>query len=203
VPIVAGFLALTVPALNINVPTADMVGPLVAGELLGAGGAVLVFIVVFSALASSLDSLLAATSDLVLTDLYKGHLRPQAREEELVKAARWITLGLGVMTWLLCWPRITTLAELLYFTGAFVASTIWPVAAGLYWRSINPMGATLAMTLGTLIGLLSYFMIGFYVAALVAAAVSMTLVLLTTWLAPRRFDWQRLNPAPIPAREAR
>ncbi|MBV2091654.1 MAG: sodium:solute symporter family protein [Candidatus Thiodiazotropha sp. (ex Ctena orbiculata)] len=203
VPIVAGFLALTVPALNINVPTADMVGPLVAGELLGAGGAVLVFIVVFSALASSLDSLLAATSDLVLTDLYKGHLRPQAREEELVKAARWITLGLGVMTWLLCWPRITTLAELLYFTGAFVASTIWPVAAGLYWRSINPFGATLAMALGTLIGLLSYFMIGFYVAALVAAAVSMTLVLLTTWLAPRSFDWQLLNPTPIPAREAR
>jgi Na+/proline symporter len=202
VPIVAGFLALTVPALNINVPTADMVGPLVAGELLGAGGAVLVFIVVFSALASSLDSLLAATSDLVLTDLYKGHLRPQAREEELVKAARWITLGLGVMTWLLCWPRITTLAELLYFTGAFVASTIWPVAAGLYWRSINPMGATLAMALGTLVGLLSYFMIGFYVAALVAAAVSMSLVLLTTWLAPRSFDWQMLNPTLITARES-
>jgi Na+/proline symporter len=201
VPIVAGFLALTVPALDINVPTADMVGPLVAGELLGAGGAVLVFIVVFSALASSLDSLLAATSDLVLTDLYKGHLRPQAREDELVKAARWITLGLGLMTWLLCWPRITTLAELLYFTGAFVASTIWPVAAGLYWRSINPMGATLAMALGTLIGLLSYFMIGFYVAALVAAAVSMTLVLLTTWLSPRSFDWQMLNPTPTTARE--
>ncbi|MCG7871951.1 MAG: sodium:solute symporter family protein [Candidatus Thiodiazotropha lotti] len=202
VPIVAGFLALTVPALNINVPTADMVGPLVAGELLGAGGAVLVFIVVFSALASSLDSLLAATSDLVLTDLYRGHLRPQAGEEELVKAARWITLGLGLVTWLLCWPRITTLAELLYFTGAFVASTIWPVAAGLYWRSINPMGATLAMALGTLVGLLSYFMIGFYVAALVAAAVSMTLVLLTTWLAPRSFDWQMLDPTPTPAREA-
>ncbi|MCG7984456.1 MAG: sodium:solute symporter family protein [Candidatus Thiodiazotropha lotti] len=202
VPIVAGFLALTVPALNINVPTADMVGPLVAGELLGAGGAVLVFIVVFSALASSLDSLLAATSDLVLTDLYRGHLRPQAGEEELVKAARWITLGLGLVTWLLCWPRITTLAELLYFTGAFVASTIWPVAAGLYWRSINPMGATLAMALGTLVGLLSYFMIGFYVAALVAAAVSMTLVLLTTWLAPRSFDWQMLDPTPTAAREA-
>jgi Na+/proline symporter len=195
VPIVAGFLALTVPALDINVPAADMVGPLVAAELMGVSGAVLVFIVVFSALASSLDSLLAATSDLVLTDIYKGHLRPDADEAELARIARWVILGLGVATWLLCWPRLTTLAELLYFTGAFVASTIWPVAAGLYWRSVNPTGATLAMVAGTLIGLVSYFLIGFYVAALVSAAISMSLVLLSTWMAPRTFDWVSLNPA--------
>jgi len=72
IPVVAGFIALTVPALGINVPAADMVGPLVAAHLLGSGGAVLVFIVVFAALASSLDSLLAATADLILTDIYEG-----------------------------------------------------------------------------------------------------------------------------------
>jgi Na+/pantothenate symporter len=107
-----------------------------------------------------------------------------------------VVLGLGLMTWLLCWPRLTTLAELLYFTGAFVASTIWPVAAGLYWRSINPQGATLAMLAGTGIGLASYFLVGFYVAALVSAAISMTIVLITTWLAPRPFEWTQLNPDP-------
>jgi Na+/proline symporter len=193
VPIVAGFLALSVPALGINVPSADMVGPLVAAELMGVGGAVLVFNVVFSALASSLDSLLAATSDLVLTDIYKGHFRPQADEAELARAARWVILGLGILTWLLCWPRLTTLAELLYFTGAFVASTIWPVAAGLYWRNVNPIGATLAMAAGTAFGLVSYFLIGFYVAALVSAAISMSLVILSTWIAPRSFEWATLN----------
>lgn len=195
VPIVAGFLALAVPALGINVPAADMVGPLVAGELLGVGGAIIVFIVIFSALASSLDSLLAATSDLVLTDIYKGHIRPQATEEELAKAARWVILGLGVLTWVLCLPRAATLAELLYLTGAFVASTIWPVAAGLFWKRVNPMGAAAAMLAGTVIGLISYFTIGFYVAALVSAAVSMSLLLLTTWLAPKQFDWADLNPS--------
>ena len=201
VPIVAGFLALTVPALGINVPAADMVGPMVAAELLGAGGAVLVFVVIFSALASSLDSLLAATSDLVLTDIYKGHLRPDASAEQLEKAARWVILGLGLMAWLLCLPRLTTLAELLYFTGAFVASTIWPVAAGLYWRRVNPAGATAAMVLGTTLGLSAYFLIGFYVAALVSAAVSMAIVLLTTWLAPRPFEWAQLDPQPIGQRD--
>ncbi len=193
IPIVAGFIALTVPALNLNVPAADMVGPLVAAKLLGASGAVLVFIVVFAALASSLDSLLAATSDLILTDIYKGHLRPQASEEELARAARWVVLGLGVLAWLLCLPRLTTLAELLYFTGAFVASTIWPIAAGLYWRKVNPAGAALAMVAGTVIGLTGYFVIGFYVAALLSAAVSMFIVILSTWLRPQDFDWARLN----------
>lgn len=193
IPVVAGFIALAAPALGLNVPAPDMVGPLVAAQLLGVGGAVLVFVVVFSALASSLDSLLAATSDLVLQDIYRGHLRPRASPEELRRAARWVILGLGIVAWLLCLPRMTTLAAMLHFTGAFVASTIWPIAAGLYWRRVNPAGAVLAMAAGTALGLAAYFLIGFYVAALVSAAVSMAIVLLSTWLAPREFDWTRLD----------
>lgn len=194
IPIVAGFVALTVPALGLNVPAADMVGPLVAAKLLGTGGAVLVFIVVFAALASSLDSLLAATSDLILTDLYQGHLRPDATPEQLARAARYVVLGLGALTWALCMPRLGTLAELLYFTGAFVASTIWPIAAGLYWRRASAAGAFLAMLLGTTIGLAAYFVIGFYVAALVSAFVSMTVVWSTARLRPADFDWADLDP---------
>ncbi len=193
VPIVAGFVALTVPALGLNVPSADMVGPMVAAHLLGQGGAILVFIVVFAALASSLDSLLAATSDLVLTDLYKGHLRPDADAAELARAARWIVLGIGVLTWALCMPRLATLAELLHFTGAFVASTIWPIATGLYWRNASPVGASAAMFLGTAAGLIAYSTIGFYVAALVSAAVSMAIVCVAVRVAPEPFDWSSLG----------
>lgn len=196
VPIVAGFVALTVPALGLNVPSADMVGPMVAAHLLGQGGAILVFIVVFAALASSLDSLLAATSDLVVTDLYKGHLRPNATPEDLARAARWIVLGLGLLTWALCLPRIATLAALLHFTGAFVASTIWPIAAGLYWRRASSSGAAWAMVLGTTGGLVAYHTIGFYVAALVSAAISMAVVLLMTRLRPDAFDWNLLSTPP-------
>jgi len=195
IPIVAGFIALAVPALGINVPAADMVGPLVAAKLSGVVGAVVVFIVVFAALASSLDSLLAATADLITQDIYRGHLRPNADNTELRNAARLVILGLGAGTWLLCLPRLTTLAELLYFTGAFVASTIWPIAAGLYWRHTNALGVSLAMLLGTASGLYSYFAVGFYVAALVGAGVSMLTVILSTWLWPQTFDWADLVEA--------
>ncbi len=195
IPVVAGFLALAVPALNLNVPAADMVGPMIAAEVLGVTGAVLVLIMVFSALASSLVALLAATSTLVVEDLYRRHLRPEATDQQLRRATEIGILGLGILTWLLCIPRLATLAKLLYFTGAFVASTIWPVAAGLYWRRTNPTGATAAMVLGSAVGLYSYFTIGFYVAALVGAFISMVIVLLSTWLWPRDFNWNTLQEA--------
>jgi Na+/proline symporter len=193
IPVVAGFVALAVPALQLNVPAADMVGPMVAANLLGVTGAVLVLLMVFAALSSSLDSLLAATSILVVEDIYRRHMKPHASAEDMRRAAARIIVGLGVLTWLLCAPRLTTLAELLYFTGAFVASTIWPIAAGLFWQRTNGSAAVAGMVLGSAAGLYSYFAIGFYVAALVGAAVSMLCVLLGTWLAPREFDWAQLG----------
>lgn len=200
IPIVAGFIALAVPALDVNVPAADMVGPLVAANILGATGAVLVLIMVFAALSSSLDSLLAATSILIVEDGYRRHINPQADSHTLRRATSYSIVGLGVLTWLLCAPRIATLAELLYFTGAFVASTIWPIAAGLYLRRANSAGAVAGMVLGSIAGLYSYFAIGFYVAALVGAAVSMICVVVSLWVGPASFDWRTLSEAE-PARD--
>jgi Na+/proline symporter len=193
IPIVAGFIALATPALGLNVPAADMVGPMVAAQILGTTGAVLVLIMVFAALSSSLDSLLAATSILVVEDIYRRHLKPDASAAEMRSATARIIVGLGILTWILCAPRLTTLAELLYFTGAFVASTIWPIAAGLFWRRANTAGAVAGMILGSAAGLYSYFAVGFYVAALVGAAVSMVCVATISSLKAAQFDFAELQ----------
>lgn len=192
VPIVAGFIALAAPSLGLLVPSADMVGPLVAGSILGGTGAIIVFIVVFSALASSLDSLLAATADLVTQDIYRGHLRPQASDADCLRVSRHVIIGLGIAAWLLCLPRIATLASLLYFTGAFVASTIWPIVFGLYYQWPRGNAAALAMTAGTVLGLLAYFLIGFYVAALVSCAASLLVMLTDRWLGTGTFNFAAL-----------
>ncbi|MEQ8954317.1 MAG: urea transporter, partial [Gammaproteobacteria bacterium] len=193
IPIVAGFIALAAPALGINVPAADMVGPLVAGQILGTTGAIVVFIVIFSALASSLDSLLAATADLITQDIYRGHINPGASDEQCFRAGRKIILLLGVATWLLCLPRLTTLASLLYFTGAFVASAIWPIVFGLYFRWVNGTAAALAMVSGTCIGLLAYYQIGFYVAALVSCAVSLAVIVVVSLVQDQQFNFESLS----------
>jgi Na+/proline symporter len=200
VPVAAGSIALTAPALDLNVPKLDMVGPLVAANVLGQFGAVLTFIVVFSSLASSLDSLLAATSDLLVEDIYRRVFRPKAKDKELRTAARLLVLFLGVLSIGLCWPKLATLAKVIAFTGAFVASTIWPIAAGLYWENANKHAATAGMLLGTAAGLASYFIVGWYTAALVSGAVSMVCVLVGR-LAPETFAWSKLAQMEDPERD--
>jgi len=193
VPVTAGFIALAAPALGINVPHVNMVAPLVAGELLGAAGAVVVFIVVFSSIASSIDSLLAATSDLITKDIVGGILWPRASDEQLHRSTTWITLGLGSVAWLVCALEDADLGSVLFRAGPLVGSTIWPLLAGLYWRKTNPSGAVAAMVTGTVTGLCAYYMIGWYTAALVGTLVSMCVVVIWSTALPKYFDWSDLQ----------
>lgn len=193
IPIVTGFIALAAPSLGLYPASADMVGPLVASQVLGYTGSIILFIVVFSALASSLDSLLAATSDLINQDIYLQYIKPKASDSERLKSAKWIIVILGVVTWLLCLPKIATLGALLNFAGAFVASTIWPIVFGLYFARMTGNSAGWAMLLGTVSGLIGYFYIGFYVAALVSCAVSLLVCVIAWRFSQQSFHWQALG----------
>ncbi|PAY00504.1 urea transporter [Pseudoalteromonas sp. HM-SA03] len=193
IPIVTGFIALAAPSLGLYPASADMVGPLVASQVLGYTGSIILFIVVFSALASSLDSLLAATSDLINQDIYLQYIKPKASDSERLKSAKWIIVILGVVTWLLCLPKIATLGALLNFAGAFVASTIWPIVFGLYFARMTGNSAGWAMLLGTLSGFIGYFYIGFYVAALVSCAVSLLICVIAWRFSQQSFHWQALG----------
>jgi urea-proton symporter len=196
IPVTAGFIALAAPALGVNVPQVNMVGPLVAAELLGRAGAIVVFVVVFSSIASSIDSLLAATSDLITSDIIGNIVRPQATEGELRALSVWVIGGLGLLTWAVCSLEDPDLGQVLFRAGPLVGSAIWPIVAGLYWRDTNPSGVAWAMVLGSAAGLIAYHQIGWYTAALVGTAVSMLIVITTTKAAPRSFDWTRLVAEP-------
>lgn len=193
IPVAAGFIALSAGTLGINIVDPDMVGPLVAGEILGPVGAVIVFLVVFASLGSSIDSLLAATSDLLTEDVYKKMIHPSVNEKTL----RWISAGiivlLGLLTWGICLPRPPDLILVLFLSGPLVASAIWPVLAGLYWKRTNKAGALWAMLLGSGSGLLAYFQIGWYTASLLSAVVSLLVVVLSTLAFPQTYDWDDLN----------
>ncbi|TPV95925.1 MAG: urea transporter [Myxococcales bacterium FL481] len=193
IPIVGGFLGLVAPALGIGVSRPDMVAPLVAGHLLGQLGAVLVFVVVFASIASSIDSLLAATSDLVTNDLVHGWLRPNATPDQLRKTATQVVVGTAAIAWVLCVPRIDTLATVLFFAGPMVASMIWPIVAGLYWKRTPAWAATAGMILGTVGGLCVYFTVGWYAASTAAAAISAAVVIVATLQRPADFRWEHLK----------
>jgi Na+/proline symporter len=129
----------------------------------------------------------------MVEDIYRKHIKPAAGQAQLRRASVYVIAGLTILAWLICLPKLTHLAGMIAFTGAFVGSTIWPIAAGLYWRSTNSVGAVFGMVAGTTIGLTCYFVVGWYVAALVGSAVSMLIVLVSTLAAPHDFDWSRLR----------
>ncbi len=193
VPVAAGFIALTSGTLGINITSPDMVGPLVSAHVLGQAGAMVVFAVFFCSLASSIDSLLAATADLITQDIYCKLFNPDASERRLRKVSAWIIVGLGVAAWAACMPRIGTLATVLFFAGPMVGSTIWPVATGMFWKKANAKGAFMGMLLGSGIGLIAYFELGWYTASLIGATVSMITVITWTYLRPGNFNWKTLN----------
>lgn len=193
VPVAAGFIALASGSLGINVTSPDMVGPMVAANVLGEAGAVVVFAVFFASLASSIDSLLAATSDLITEDIYRKLINPKADPVLLRKMSARIIIGLGVLAWLVCLPRVGTLADVLFFAGPMVGSTIWPIATGLFWKRASSQGALWGMVLGTATGLIAYFQLGWYTASLTGAAVSMIVTVVSAYLKPDDFDWRELN----------
>lgn len=193
IPIVTGSIGLLALASNLEVPQVNMVFPVMTAQLLGAGGAALVFIVVFASLTSTLDSLLASTADLLAEDVFLKLFKPEASDRELKLATQWMVVLLGALTLLLSWPRLDSLASVLFFTGALVASTVWPVACGLYWPSASQTGAISAMLSGTACGLAAYWFIAPYCAAVLSAAVSAVVMIVSSRFFPAEFRWSQLQ----------
>ncbi len=193
VPVVTGSIGLVALADNLELPQVNMVFPVMASQLLGAGGSALVFVVVFASLTSTLDSLLASTADLVAEDVIFKLLNPQLSDAQLRQATKLVVVLLGLITLALSWPRLDSLASVLFFTGALVASTIWPVAYGLYWPQANRQAAIAAMVAGSAAGLTAYVQIAPYCAALISAAVSAVVMAVGTSLRPEQFQWHILR----------
>ncbi len=196
IPIAAGFIALCSGVLGINVVDINMAGPLIAGTIMGPVGAAIVFLVVFCSLGSSIDSLLAATSDLLTEDVYRKMLNPGASDGHLRAVAGVVIVGLGVVTWAICIGDVRNLIQVLFFAGPLVGSAIWPVIAGLFWRTASGWGACAAMVLGSVGGMLAFFQIGFYTGALVATLISCAVMVIATIVSKTTFRWELLSELP-------
>lgn len=197
VPLTTGAIALAALALpgEFEVPQVNMVFPVVAASLLGTLGAVLVFIVVFAALASTLSGLLTATATLLTQDIYRQFINPRATDEQLRRTARYLIGGLAALTILLSWNYITTMYGLLLLTGALVGSTVWPVLCGLYWTKANRSAAFAAMLFGSGAGLAFYFAVSSFAASLIGFIVSALTMVVWTKVQPQQFDWEKLRTA--------
>ena len=92
-------------------------------------------------------------------------------------------------------PRRMTATDALFWYAESALPVFRPIIAGLFWKQANGTGAVWAMLLGSVIGLIAYFQIGWYTASLIGTAVSFLTVVLTTLLQPREFKWRTLAQA--------
>lgn len=186
IPVAAGFIALSANSLGINVPVANQVGPLVAEYVLARSGlgimaGVLILIVLFCSIASSIDSLLAATSDLVLKDAWQTVTGDNLPEATFRRWASGVIIGLGLLAWALALPR-WPLEEVLYASGPLISSLIWPVIAGVFWKRVNVPVVLVGVVISVGVGLFAYFAVAFYVACVVSAGTSTVITLGSRYL---------------------
>lgn len=114
---------------------------------------------VIAAMQSTVASMLILVSGSLVMDVYAKVIRPSASDETISRLARWVTLALGVIAFLLALAPPAALEWIVYFAVAGLESSFFvPLFLGLYWRRANTPGAIAGM-LG---GLGGYILISGY-----------------------------------------
>lgn len=125
---------------------AEMGLPLLLREVLPVGLLGIVFAAYFSAILSTADSCLMASSGNIITDILKKFFNITIRKE--LKLSQLITLltGLGAV---LVAGFMTNVLELMLMSYAFLVSGLFiPLVGALYWRKASATGAMAAMITG-------------------------------------------------------
>lgn len=140
-------LGLTARALFPNLANPDDALPNVLGQLpLAVGG--LALAAVFSAEMSAADAVLFMLSTSGGRDMYKGFMRPDASDAEVLRAARVMALAGGALGFALTFVLPTVVDALKMFYSVLVVSLFAPILGGLFLPQGGRWGALAAMVVG-------------------------------------------------------
>ncbi|MBL6976386.1 MAG: sodium:solute symporter family protein [Deltaproteobacteria bacterium] len=147
-------LGLMARALYPEIPAeqAETALPTLLRNVMPVGAAGLVIAAYFSAIMSTADSCLLASTGNVVEDLYKRHVRPDAPDRRILGLSRWLTLAIGLasVSVAVLVPRVLD-AVLLSYT--FMVSGLFvPTLAALFWKRATPNGALAAALAGGIVG---------------------------------------------------
>jgi Na+/proline symporter len=132
------------PTLSTGDISAGLAAVAAGSYLLGRAGAVLMLLMVFLSVTSSLAGELIATSTLISYDIYKHYIRPKATAKEIVLAAQIAVFGWAIFAGgLACIFKAVgiTMGWLFNFLGVATASGVVPIALSFTWTKLNTAGA--------------------------------------------------------------
>jgi solute:Na+ symporter, SSS family len=124
----------------------------VATEILSYPGVFgLILAALTAALMSTVDTLITAISAVVVNDVYSVYVRPEASDRELLKAARFTSLGVTFLGVLLV-PLFMMFDSIYDAHGAFTAAATPPLVVALllslFWRRFTATAAVCTMVVG-------------------------------------------------------
>ena len=150
--------------------------PLLAGVLMAA---------LISAIMSSADAMLLSISAGVSQDLFKGFIKPDAKEKTVIRlgfVVMFIAAGLGI--WI-AWDPPGLIAIMVGWVGGALLSTFgFPLVLGIWWKRANAPGALAGMLGGgaTFIVLVSGDFFALVAEPIVAAPISLVLTVVVSLL---------------------
>ena len=129
-----------------------------------------------------------------MKDVYCGLFKRKLTDETFRRVAGVSILIVAGIAWLVALPG-HNLDTVLFSAGGLVASLIWPIIAGLFWKRCNRALVLCGIVGGVITGYVCWFYVQTYVAALAGGAVSMIFTLLSRVVAPKPFP-ERTTASP-------
>jgi urea-proton symporter len=154
-----GSVALSLP-LSADEVNQGLVVPAGAIHLMGRGGAVIVFVMVFSAVTSSGAAEMIAVSSIVAYDIYRTYIDPNCSGQRIIFVSRIAILTYGMLMGLLgiAFHSLNIDLNLMYNTMAiFISPALIPVIFSVSWGRASAKGASSGAILGLLLGTSVYF----------------------------------------------
>ncbi|ARI78708.1 sodium:solute symporter family protein [Halobacillus mangrovi] len=152
---IATFLGVSAAGLGISVATPDSVAPEMAAHLLGSVGSILFLAMLFMAVMSTGAAELTAITNIIVTDIYRKSMNPQATSEKLLNVSRRVTLGFGLMMGILSillFKVGISLSFVYMAMGIFVSGAVIPVTLGLLWKKATNTGTFYGAFSGLVLG---------------------------------------------------
>lgn len=122
--------------------------PLLLKNVLPVGLMGLMMSAYFSAIMSTADSCLMASSGNIVTDLIGGVRKKVQTDAQQLRFSQVVTLVIGVLAILIA-SQMTNVLDLMLYSYAFMVSGLFvPVIGALLWKRSSPKAALMAMLVG-------------------------------------------------------
>lgn len=148
-------VALSLPLSNSEIDQ-GLVAPAAAFHLMGRSGAVLLFIMVFSAVTSSGAAEMIAVSSIVSYDIYRTYIDPGCSGQRIIFVSRIVILAYGLLMGLvgIAFHAVDVDLNLLYSSMAvFISPALIPVTFSITWGRASGRGARLGALSGLVAGI--------------------------------------------------